>query len=196
MSNEEIKTWVREYFQELCVRIGKSKHHVMRTRFLQNITPIQQKIRWVPIHLQGRMEAETNKIIDQKHIKKIHKCSDNQFVIPIIITAKKDQTVKLALDSKKINNFIHENKYQKPIIELLLDNIAQIMKGVDSQQTLFTTLDLHYAYSQIPLDKETRDQCIFSLIGGRATRTYQFQAQFSGLTDMLADFQKIFDFTP
>ena len=77
-----------------------------------------------------------------------------------------------------------------PNIDLLLDNIAQVVKPDKTNQTLFTTLDLRYAYSQLPLDKTTREQCNFSLLGGNATGTYQFQTGFYGLTDMPAEFQK------
>ena len=60
---------------------------------------------------------------------------------------------------------------------------------------LFSTLDLRYAHSQIPLDKMTREQCNFNLIGGNATGTYQFQTRFYDLTDMPAEFQKAIDLT-
>ena len=187
-SNHEIKQWVKDKFQQLCVRMVKSKHHVMKTQFNRNYEPIQQKGRRIPIHLQERVEAELNKLIDQKHIIKLDKSSDKQFISPIVITVKKDQTFKLALDSKKINKYIHKNKYQMPNIDLLLDNTAQVAKSDKSNQALFTTLDLRYAYSQIPLDKTTREQCNFSLIGGNATGTYQLQTRFYGLTDVPAEF--------
>ena len=58
-----------------------------------------------------------------------------------------------------------------PNIDLLLDNIAQRVKSNNKQQTLFSTLDLGYAYSQIPLDKPFREQCNLSLIGDNATAT-------------------------
>ena len=167
----------------------------MKTQFNKEVEPIQQKGRRIPIHLQERVEAELNKLIDQKHIIKLDKCSDKHFISPIVITVKKDQTVKLALDSKKINKYIHKNKYQMPNIDLLLDNIAQVVKSDKSNQTLFTTLDLRYAYSQIPLDKTTREQCNFSLIGGNATGTYKFQTRFYGITDIPAEFQKVVDLT-
>ena len=82
-----------------------------------------------------------------------------------------------------------------PTIDLLLDNIAQVVKSDKSNQTLFTTLDLRYAYSQIALNKTTREQGNFSLIGENATGTYQFQTRFYGLTDMPAEFQKAVDLT-
>ena len=39
------------------------------------------------------------------------------------------------------------------------------------KQTLFTSFDLCYAYSQNRLDKKTREQCNLSLIGGNTTGT-------------------------
>ena len=80
-------------------------------------------------------------------------------------------------------------------IELLLDNFAQVVKSYKSKQTLFSTLDLRYAYSQIPLDKKTREQCNLSYISGNATGTYQFRTGSYGLTDMPAEFQKAIDLT-
>ena len=81
------------------------------------------------------------------------------------------------------------------IIDLLFDNIAQVVKSNDNQQTLFTTLDLSYAYSQIPFDKSTREKGNFSLIGHNATGTYQFQTGSYGLVDIPAEFQKAIDLT-
>ena len=88
------------------------------------------------------MEGELNKLIDQRHIiklNKLNKCSDKQFISPIVITVKKDQTVKLALDSKKINKFIHKNKYQMPNFDLLLDKTAQVTKSDKTKPTLLST---------------------------------------------------------
>ena len=82
-----------------------------------------------------------------------------------------------------------------PNFDFLLDNIAQTIKSGTKEQTLFSSLHLRYAYSQIPLDKKTREQCNFSLIVGNATETYQFQTGFYGLTDMTAEFQKAIDLT-
>ena len=106
---------------------------MMKTQFSQDFIPIQQKGRRIPVHLQESVEEEFNKLMNQNHIIKLDRCSDQQFISPIVITVKKDQTVKLTLDSKKINKFIHKNKYQMPNIELLLDNIAPVVKSDKSQ---------------------------------------------------------------
>ena len=57
--------------------------------------------------------------------EKLSSCSDEHFISPIVITVKKDQSIKLALDSKVLNKAIHKNKYQMPNIEMLIDTISQ-----------------------------------------------------------------------
>ena len=89
-SNPDIKQWVKKNFANLCVRIGKTKSHVMKIQFNPDVTPIQKKGRRNPIHLQERVEKELNKLIDQKHIIKLEKYSDKQFISPIVKTVKKD----------------------------------------------------------------------------------------------------------
>ena len=79
------------------------KQTIMKKQFIPDVTPIQQKGRRVPIHLQERVDNEFNKLIDQKSVLKLEKCSDEQFISLIVITVKQDQTVRLATDSKKIN---------------------------------------------------------------------------------------------
>ena len=37
----EIQQWVKDIFQQLCVRIGKSKNHTMRTHFVKEFVPNQ-----------------------------------------------------------------------------------------------------------------------------------------------------------
>ena len=83
----------------------------MRTRFSNEVSPIQQKGRRIPMHLEKRVEAELIKFIDQKHNIKLEKCLDRQVISPIILTVKKDQTVKLDLDSKKKKQ-IHPEKQE------------------------------------------------------------------------------------
>ena len=97
-SNLEIKLSVKDNFTQLCVRIGKPKNHVMKTQIIPDVIPIKQKERRTPIHLQEMVENELKKLIEQKHIIKVKKCSDKQFISPILKTVKKDQTVKLLLD--------------------------------------------------------------------------------------------------
>ena len=137
---------------------------MMRTQFNHDFISIQQKGRRIPVHLQERVEGEFNKLMDQNHVIKLDECSDRQFISPIVITVKKDQTVKLASDSQNINKFIHKNKYQMPNIDLLLDNIAEVVKSDKSKQTQFSTIDLRYAYLQFLWIKRPENNAILVLL--------------------------------
>ena len=81
-------------------------------------------------------------------------------------------------------------------IDCLMDSIAQtITQSSDEGEVLFSTIDLRYAYSQLPLDEDTAKQCNFNIIGGKATGTYRFNNGFYGLMDMPAELQKAIDKT-
>ena len=97
----------------------------MQAEFFNNLTPSQQKGRRVPITLQEKVDKEIDKLLGQGHIQKLEECSDKYFVSPIVITVKKDGSVKLALESRELNKQVHKNKYQMPNIEELMDIVGQ-----------------------------------------------------------------------
>ena len=108
--------------------------HSVKFTFHKQFTPTHQKGRRVPINLQPLANAELKKLLDKKHIIKINSCSDKIFISPIVITEKRDKTVKLDLDSKILNKSIHKNKYQMPSIDNLIDTIQQNLNTTASQE--------------------------------------------------------------
>ena len=118
-----IKKQIEFDFPGLITRIGKSFKHSVKSTVYKQFTPTHQKVRRVPINLKPLVNAELKKLLDEKHIIKFNSCSDKNFISPIVITVKRDKTVKLALDSKILNKSIHKNKYQMPNIDNLIDTI-------------------------------------------------------------------------
>ena len=176
-----IKKQIALDFPGLISRIGKSLKNSVKSTFLKHFTPTHQK--GVPINLQPLVNDELKKILAEKHIIKLNSCSDKNFISPIVITVKKDKTVKLALDSKILNKSIHKNNYQTPNIYNLIGTIQQNLMTNASQETAyFSTLDLKYAYSQLNLDPETDRHCNFNIVIGEGTGTYRFITGFYGLT--------------
>ena len=191
-----IKKQIATDFPNLISRIGKSKMHRVRSKFHRNYTPSHQKSSRVPINLLDKVSDELKKLSEQGHIEKLQECSDKNFISPIEITVKKDQSVKLALDSKVLNKAIHKNKYQMPNIDSLIDSISQhINDSNHGDNAYFLTIDLKYAYNQLNLHPDTARHCNFNIICGDATGTYRFKTGFYGLTNMPAEFQKAMDYT-
>ena len=119
-------------FPHLVSRIGLSKTHVAKSKFHQKFTAKHQKR--VPINLQPRVSEELERLQTEGHIKKLSSCSDEHFISTIVITVKKDQSIKLALDSKVLNKAIHKNKYQMPNIDMLIDTISQHLTNTQNGQ--------------------------------------------------------------
>ena len=123
-TEKNIIKWIFHKYPHLCTRLGQSKNHIAKSIYKSQYTPSQHKGRRVPLHLLGKVEQELQKLIDQKQIIKLDKCSDELFISPVVITVKKDKTVKIALDSKKLNDAIDKNKYQMQSIDHLMDSVA------------------------------------------------------------------------
>ena len=186
---------ITKSFKNLFLRIGKIKNQMKITHFHEPLKPIQLKGRRVPLHLLDAVKTELNRLKAEGHIKKLENCDEDRFISPIVITCKKDKSIKLALDSKFINKQIYKNKYQMPNIHELVDNVAAQITNDSVGEVWFTNLDLKNAYSQLALDKFTSNQCNFSIVGGDITGTYQFLTDFYGLGDMPNEFQRVMDST-
>ena len=109
---EEQIEQIAKTFPELISRIGRSKNHVVKSKFHKDFQPGHQKGRRIPINLQEKVNNELKKLLDEKHIVKHSSCPHKYFISPIVVTIKKDQTIKLALDSKVLNKAIYKNKHQ------------------------------------------------------------------------------------
>ena len=143
-----------------------------------------------------KVSDELKNLSDQGHIEKLQECSDENFLYPIVITIKKDKSVKLALDSKILNKAIHKNKNQMPNLDSLIDSISQhINDSNQGDNVYFSTIGFKYGYSQLKLHSVTSRHCNFNTICGDSTGTYRLKTGFYGLTDMPAEFQKAMDYS-
>ena len=126
---------------------------------------------------------------------KLSKCGEDCFISPIIITRKKDGSIKLALESKLLNDQIFKNKYQMSNTHELFENIGigLQLSNKNSREVWFSNLDLKNAYSQLQLCTDTSKQCNFSIVCGETTGAYRFLMGFYGLGDMPNEFRRVMD---
>ena len=152
----------------------------------------QQKGRRIPIQLQDQVDNEIKKLLDQGHIERVHSINDDVFIQPVVITVKKDRSVKIALDARALNDSIAKDKYQMPNLDNLMDMVAGKIDGKEGQ-VFYSSVDMKYAYGQIPLDESTAKHCNFQIRGGKSTGTYRFVTGHYGLTIMPSEVQKVMD---
>ena len=96
---KEFSTKIKTFFQ-----IKKIKNQLKIFLFHEPIKPIQLKWRRVPVHLLCSSKKELLRLKSEGQIKKLESYVPDCFISPIIINCKIDNSIKLALDSKFINN--------------------------------------------------------------------------------------------
>ena len=97
-----IKKQIATDFPDLISRIGKSKVHVVRSKFHKNYTPLHQKGRRVPIKLLDKVSDELKNLSEQGHIEKLQECSDKTFFFPYRNYRQEEQICKV---SSRFGNF-------------------------------------------------------------------------------------------
>ena len=123
----------------------------------------QQKGRRIPLQLQQ---------VDEE-IQKRNTIKEDVFIQPVVITVKKDRSVKIALDARALNNSIAKERYQMTNLDSLMDMTAENIDRKEGQ-LWYSSVDMKYAYGQVPLDKSTAIHCNFQMIGRKSTGTYRF----------------------
>ena len=84
---------------------------------------LQQKGKTIPIHMQPAVEKEIEKLKSHRHIEKAKNIDENCFVSPAVLTIKKDESVSIALDSRKFNKITR--KASMPNMKELTSRISK-----------------------------------------------------------------------
>ena len=123
-------------------------------------------------------------------MEKVKHVDEYCFVSPVVITVKNDKSVKIALDSRKLNDSCIKIRPHMPIMEELVNQISVEITRDRTKELMMSKIDLDYAYGQMKLSKETSRQCVFSITGGKFSGYYQFKKRFYGLADIPTLFQE------
>ena len=75
--------------------------------------------------MTDKVDKEIKHLLETKQKIKLEKCSDDMFISPIVVTVKHNKSIKLALDSKLLNDAIVKINYQLQSIDNLMDVVAK-----------------------------------------------------------------------
>ena len=117
--------------------------------------PIQQKARPIPYHLQKDVKNELDRLIKSGHLERLETIEEDCFVSPVVITVKKDKTVKIALDARKLNDSCVKKRPHMPNMEELLNQISAELSRNNHDPIWMSVIDLDYPYGQMKLAPET-----------------------------------------
>ena len=136
---------INEYEEQFKKLIQTIKDLTIDIHLKQDSKPIQQKRPPVPIHFQKTVKQELEKLIKKGHLEKADKTTENCFISPAVITIKKDKSVKIALDARKLNEACMKRKAAMPNMEELICKISSKITRSDGEICLLK-IDLDYGY--------------------------------------------------
>ena len=182
-------------FKDLFYNNTEIKDTVGKINQKKNANIIQQKGRPIPIHLQDQVAEELKRLIKNGYLERATEITEDCIVCPAVITAKEDKSIKIALDSRKLNEATIKRKAQMPNVEELISRISRKISEEKEGEIHITKLDFDYAYGHLRLDEQTRNLCIFAVTSGEFTGYYRFLKGFYGLADIPTIFQERIDKT-
>ena len=186
---------LKNEFKDLFYNNTEIKDTIVKINLKENANIIQQKRRPIPIHLQDQVAEELKRLIKNGYLERATEINEDCFVSPAVITVKKDKSIKIALDSRKLNEATIKRKAQMPNMEELISRISRNISEEKEGEIHITKLDNDYAYGHLRLDEQTRNLCIFTVTGGEFTGYYRFLKGFFGLADIPTIFQERIDKT-
>ena len=122
-----------------------------------------------------RCGTRIEKLIKSGHLEKINDVHEDCFVSPVVITVKSDKSVKIALDSRNLNDSCIKMRQHMPNMEELLNQISVEVTRDRTVQLFMSKIDWDNAYGQMNLSKETSRQGVIAITGGKFSGYYRFK---------------------
>uniref|UniRef100_A0A8R1HY74 RNA-directed DNA polymerase n=1 Tax=Caenorhabditis japonica TaxID=281687 RepID=A0A8R1HY74_CAEJA len=124
--------------------LGRTNVVECEIELLEAAQPIRQKPRPIPLALRPEIRKMLVKMINQGVIRE----SKSPWSSPVVLVKKKDGSVRMCIDYRKVNKVVKNNAHPLPHIEATLQSLAG--------KRVFTTLDLLAGYWQIPLKENSK----------------------------------------
>ena len=194
-NNQSEKRQIVEKFPDLFKNNTTIKDAEINIQLKPGHHPVKQKARPILLHLQEAVGKEIEKLTKSGHLERVKQVDEDCFVSPVVITVKNDKSVKIALDSRKLNDSCIKVRPHMPNMEELLNQISVEITKDRLKELMMSKIDLDYAYGQMMLSEETSRQCVFAITGGNFSGYYRFKKGFYGLADIPTIFQEKIDRT-
>ena len=148
---EQVRQMVKEESSVFTVDsddIGNVTTHKMEINLSDNI-PVQQPYNAIPRALYGEVKSYIENLLNKKWI--IH--SQSSYSSPVVAVRKKDGSLRLCCDYRKLNSKTIPDRHLLPRIQNIIDNLGG--------NNFFSLLDQSKAYHQLQLDPNSRKHTAF-----------------------------------
>ena len=137
--------------------------------------PICQLPRRLAMHDREEVDLVIHEMCEQGIVRESH----SPLSSPVVPVRKKDGTLRLCIDCRRLNDVTHGDSHPLPRVDDCLDAL--------SGSLWFHTLDLRSGYWQQELEEDDTDKTAFSTYSGH----YEFNRMLFGLKGAPASFQRL-----
>ena len=138
-------------------------------------------VRMPPYRLPHAYQETVLKDLEEMEERGIIEPSGSDWAAPIVVVKKKDGTLCLCVDYRRLHAVSRVDAYPMPRIDDLIDQLGKAK--------YITTLDLTRGYWQVPVEEGSRAKTAFTTPSG----LYQFSVMPFGLNGAPATFQRMMD---
>ena len=138
---------------------------------------IKHNLRRIPMHKKQEVKELLNDMLEREVIRP----SNSPWSSPIVLVKKKDNTKRLCVDFRKVNEITKKDAYTIPRIDDTLDTLHGAR--------YFSCVDLASGYWQVELQEEDKEKTAFSTPYG----LYEFNVMSFGLTGAPGLFQRLME---
>ena len=141
--------------------------------------PVRIPPRRIPAHYRAEVERQLQDMLNQGIIEE----SSSPWMAPAVFVPKKSGDLRLCIDYRELNKKTSKDAYPLPLPDEVQDRLAG--------STIFTKLDLHSGYWQLPVNPEDCKKTAFC--PGPGMGLFQFLRMPFGLTGAPSSFQRLMD---
>ena len=173
---KELKSLLEKFDEVFQTRPGQTtlaEHHI----HAEGATPVRQAPYRIPHAFRDDVHRELKEMLEHGIIDR----STSEWASPLITVRKKDHSLRLCVDYRRLNTLSKADAYPLPRVEELIDRVGNA--------NFISTLDLTKGFWQVPVAAGDQEKTAFSTPWG----LFQFRRMPFGLQGAPATFQRMVD---
>ncbi len=169
-----------EGFRDVIALPGESLGVTDRTAHHIRLKPGTQPVYVAACRLPHSQKAIVDEVIQDMLDQGVIQNSCSPWNSPLFLVTKKDKSIRPVIDFRRVNDVTVDDHYPLPILSDLLMSLGRGNK-------IFSSLDLHSGYWQVPMAPASREVTAFSTTSGH----YEWLCMPFGLKSAPLTFQRL-----